>query len=643
MRPIHRHIHFDFHTMPGIYDFNKEWDPAIFAQRLADAHVDYINFAAECNLGFSYYKTKLGIPYPGMKGDMLGDIIRECHARGIGVTAYINIGLMHELAHRHPEWCRVNKEGSMTLSEDRVHNNFFRMMCYNSRGYHEHLLGVIKEICEYDIDGLFCDCMKFFPCHCKDCTDDMIRLGIDIEDEVAVTKFSETVLFKVGEEIKEIVGPDRYLFMNAMPYYEWRNINTHMEVECLPSYGGWGYDYLWPTAAIGRSCQKKSIHMTGRFQHEWGDFGGYKGKISIENDLYDGLCNNMIPSIGDHMHPAGLPEKDIYEDIGQIYEKLMKYEPYTEGAEFVADIGVLTDVSKVSRLAQYQGLGRMLAELKLSYNIVHVEADFSFYKLIILPDQLRISTEVAKKIERYIATGGKVLISGFSGLNEDESGFGLPEISASYLGKDMSNASYFEFVNVPEGSAVMKYEIYEEGILMRAMDEKDVRAWHVRPYFDKHWDGRHGYYYTPPKERSGCTAAMCNGKVAYICFRVFEAYYNSALLEHKRLVAQLIDELLPCPSVKVIKGVPSTARVTVTKTEEHTLLHVKVTFPEPRGKMNIVEEHGVLSAGAEVAVRGEYQNAYLLPGEIPVATRIEDGYTILTLGEITGYDMFMLK
>lgn len=643
MRQIHRHIHFDFHTMPGIDDFNKEWDPAIFAQRLADAHVDYINFAAECNLGFSYYKTKLGIPYPGMKGDMLGDIIRECHARGIGVTAYINIGLMHELAYRHPEWCRVNKEGSMTLSEDRVHNNFFRLMCYNSRGYHEHLLGVIKEICEYDIDGLFCDCVKFFPCHCKDCTDDMIRLGIDIEDEVAVSKFSETVLFKVGEEIKEIVGPDRYLFFNAMPYYEWRNIDTHMEIECLPSYGAWGYDYLWPTAAIGRSCQKKSIYMTGRFQHEWGDFGGYKGKISIESDLYDGLCNNMIPSIGDHMHPAGLPEEDIYKDVGEIYEKLMKYEPYTEGAEFVADIAVLTEISKVSRITRYRGIGRMLAELKLSYNIVHVDADFDSYKLIILPDQLRITSELKKKIKRYIAKGGKVLISGFSGLNEDGSGFALDEIKASYLEEDKSNSSYFEFVNVPKDSATMSYETYEEGILMKAMNEKDVRAWHVRPYFDKHWDGRHGYFYTPPKERSGYTAAMCNGQVAYICFQVFAAYHNSALLEHKRLVAQLIDELLPCPSVKVIKGVPSTTRVTVTKTEEHTLLHVKVTFPEPRGKMNIVEEHGVLPAGAEVAVRGEYQNAYLLPGEIPVATRIEDGYTILTLGEITGYDMFMLK
>lgn len=643
MRPIHRHIHFDFHTLPGIDNFNQEWDAAAFAECLAEAHVDYINFTAECNLGFSYYNTKVGIPYPGMKGDMLGDVIRECHARGIGVTAYINVGLMHELAYRHPDWCRVNKEGSITLSEDRVYDNFFRMMCYNSRGYHDHLLEVIREICEYDIDGLFCDCMRFYPCHCKSCTDDMIRLGIDIEDEKAVENFSKKVMYKVAEEIKEIVGPDRYLFMNGMPYYEYRNIETHIEVECLPSYGYWGYDYLLPTAAIGRTCQNKSIYMTGRFQHGWGDFGGYKTKESIENDLYDGLCNNMIPSIGDHLHPARNLEKDIYKDVKDIYEKLMQYEPYTENAKFVADIGVLTDFSKAGKLDRYKGLGRMLAELKQSFDIVHIDADFKSYKLLILPDQLRISPSLAKRLEAYIAKGGKVLFTGFSGLKKDESGFALDAINASYEGADTSNTSYFDFVNVPKGSASMNWEMYKEGILMRAKHSEDVRAWHVKPYFDEHWDGRHGYYYTPPKERSGYTAAFCDGTVGYICFQVFEAYYESALREHKRLVAQIIDELLPRPLIKTVKGIPSTARVTLTETKEHSLLHVKVTYPETRGKMNIVEEHVVLPAGAEVAVRGEYQKAYLLPGETPVETRIENGYTIITLGEITGYDMFMLK
>ena len=95
--------------------------------------------------------------------------------------------------------------------------------------------------------------------------------------------------------------------------------------------------------------------------------------------------------------------------------------------------------------------------------------------------------------------------------------------------------------------------------------------------------------------------------------------------------------------VKVVSGIPSTARVTLTGTDDYSLLHVKVTFPEPRGKFDIVEEHVTLKKGAVVKVRGEYERVCLLPAETPIESRIEDGYTVVTLPEITGYDMFLLK
>ena len=96
MEKLKRALHIDFHTMPGIHDFMREIDPADFAETLSDAHITLVNVFAQCNIGFSYYKTDLGIPYPGMKGDMLPDIVRECHKRGIKVVEYINVGLNHE-------------------------------------------------------------------------------------------------------------------------------------------------------------------------------------------------------------------------------------------------------------------------------------------------------------------------------------------------------------------------------------------------------------------------------------------------------------------------------------------------------------------------------------------------------------------
>ena len=135
---------------------------------------------------------------------------------------------------------------------------------------------------------------------------------------------------------------------------------------------------------------------------------------------------------------------------------------------------------------------------------------------------------------------------------------------------------------------------------------------------------------------------MVCGAVGHICFNVFTAHNLVAIKEHKLLVKQLIDELLPEMLIKT-KKLPSTARVTLTGTDDYSLLHVKVTYPETRGKFTVVEDHVTQPAGAVVSVRGEYESFLLLPSETPVESKIENGRTIITLPQITGYDMFLLK
>jgi hypothetical protein len=636
VRKIHRAIHFDFHTMPGIHNFGRGFDAAVFAQRLADAHVDYINFFAHCNLGFAYYPTKLGIPYPTMRGDLFGDVLRECHKRHIGVTAYINVGLMHEQLRLHPEWCRMDKEGRI-YRDPEGSPNFFRTACYNNPGYRDFLLGLIREICTYDIDGLFCDCMHFFPCHCDQCTRDMAHEGVDMHDEKAVEDFSRRVMLRISREIKDIAGSNRYLYLNGMPYYEFRHLDTHAEIECLPSDGWWGYDYFGSHAAYARTIHDVCLYMTGRFQASWGDFGGYKGRASLENDVYDALCNAYIPSVGDHLHPAENINEQMYQDIGAIYERVKQYETYTEGARYCADIGVLT-ASTGPLGHEYAGLARMLGELKSGFNILNQAEDFSAYRLVILPEGLVVDDALAARLKAYLDAGGRILCTGTGGLTPDKRGFALPE-ALTYVGEDASNSSYFTFVNLPQGTADMPWSMYQEGILMTAKRDADVRARYVKPYFNKHWDGMHYYFYTPPERQTEHAAAAVTGGVGRICFGIFTAYFEAAMREHKLLVQQLIDELLPEPLIRIEKGVPSTARVTATGRDDYLLVHVKATFPEPRGKVAIVEEHVTLPAGAVLRLRGEHPSVVLLPVETPIDSRIEDGYTIITLPAITGYAM----
>ena len=137
MRPMKRAVHIDFHTMPHISDFQNNFDAADLAETLYQAKVDYVNVFARCNIGFSYYPTKLGTPYPYMTGDLLGDTIRECHKRNIGVTAYINAGLNHELLTERMDFMRVDGKGRV-YEENTVYNHYFRAPCFNT-GYRDYL------------------------------------------------------------------------------------------------------------------------------------------------------------------------------------------------------------------------------------------------------------------------------------------------------------------------------------------------------------------------------------------------------------------------------------------------------------------------------------------------------------------------
>ena len=56
-KKFRRALHFDFHTSPGVDNILGNFDAEKFAEQLNTAHIEYINVAARCNMGYSYYKT----------------------------------------------------------------------------------------------------------------------------------------------------------------------------------------------------------------------------------------------------------------------------------------------------------------------------------------------------------------------------------------------------------------------------------------------------------------------------------------------------------------------------------------------------------------------------------------------------------
>ena len=650
LKEIKRAVHFDFHTMPGIDNFGEKFDAAKFAEQMEEANVGYVNMFARCNIGFSYYPTKIGVQYPGLKINMLGDVVRECHKRNIGVAGYLNTSINHEIALRHPEWIILRTNGKCYDFETGGANGF-RSLCYNS-GYGDYFIEEIKEVLGEGVDGIFCDCYRAVPCRCAKCTELMSKEGFDPTDDNAVVKFSEITKDRFMNRIRKAVPKDKRLVISVVGPWKGKGINSHYEIECLPSQ--WGYDYFPAYVAFARTLYDTVVYMNGRFQICWGDFGGYKGKVSIENDFYDAIMNGAVPMLGDHLHPSELPENDVYRDIGELYGKIKKYEKWTDNTKYIAEIAILTDQNFLSQ--SIYGASRILSELKYTYDIVYTDCDFSKYRLVIIPDNIRFDDKLSKTISEYLKGGGKVISSGTSALIQNELKFALSEWSfepVSYIENsgvslisrgDAGFTTYFS-LNYQSDFAKMRYSEYETAMSMKAGDANTSLADEYRSYFDKSgWNGRHYIYYTPPKEATGNSVMAVNSQenVAHITFPIFLAYRKSSSSVYKDMIKVLLKRLVPENLIRT-DDMPSTSRITLTGNGDYKLLHVKVTYPEIRGGMGIVEEHTELIAGKTVAIKGEYREVCSLPDMLSVKSEIKDGYTIITLPQIIGYNMFLLK
>ena len=627
MRPMKRAVHIDFHTMPRITDFGTRFDAADLAQTLADANVDYVNVFARCNIGFSYYPTKLGTPYPYMTGDLLGDTIRECHKRNIGVTAYINAGLNHELLTERMDFMRVDGKGRV-YEDNPVYNHYFRAPCFNT-GYRDYLKQEVKEVLAYKPDGIFLDCMMPRSCYCPKCIKLMKAKGIDITNDDEVFAFSVATLYEVFAEMKELVPSDMRFYINSFPYEGTAPYCSHLELECLPTYR-WGYDFVAAQAPYHRNNAggKDLVYMTGRMVTCWGDFSGSKPDAALENDVYDALLYGFAPSIGDNMHPRDGLDKTLYRQVGKMFSFVKSLEPYTDNTKPAVEAAILRNKVTAANVrtpvsTADKGVARMMSELKLSYDVVNEDMDLSRYKLLILPDEIEITDKLAEKLQAF---DGAVLSTGSS-------------IRKNCIWDFVSD---FEKDTNDEGFYIFNNEVYGQKYCGIKMKSEYSISDYVEPYFNKEFDGFHGYFYVPPKDPAGYSAIARKGNRVHICFDVFKAYMEFGALFHRELITHFINELLPDRLIKAEK-LPSTSRASLRYGDGYALFQLKVTYPEHWGNRGIIDEHNVLPAGRTVGIKGEYKKAYALPEMTELEVSSENGYTFVKLPEITGYKAIMLK
>jgi len=590
----YRQIHLDFHYSPHIEGIAKGFNAESFAKTLVDANVEAITLFASCHHGWSYYDTKIGKRHPHLEFDLLRAQYLACLSVRVKVQIYLTAGVNNEEWESHPEWREIRADGTYPRIKD-VFSPGFKKLCLNS-GYVDLLCEQIAEVATLfpKAEGVFLDIINQGSCCCETCLSEMKKLRIDASDDAQRKDFSRHALtqyYKKTFKALRKINPKMGIFHNS-GHLKRGNRNdlkyfTHLELESLPT-GGWGYDHFPMSACYARNLDMSFSGMTGKFHTTWGEMGGFKHPNALLYECASMLAFGARCCIGDHPQPDANLDKSTYDTIGQVYHDVKKKEEWCKNSKHIADIAVLSIEAFCPQVSGREnaadtGATRVLLEEHFLFDIIDQGIDFTKYKMLILPDNIIIDDLLKSKLDQYINQGGKLLLTGNSGIDSD--GKFIFDVGAVCRGKSDFELDYIlpnpdlraDFVSAP---TVM----YKPAQRVEVTDGKSMGDIYV-PWFNRTWEHFSGHQHSPAKsEASGYACGVRKNSIIYLAHPVFSIYYQIGAVACRQYIAKALRSLLNVDE-SVRSNLPSTARLTLTEQmqEKRYVLHVLYANTIKRG------------------------------------------------------------
>ncbi len=582
-----RHVHLDFHTSPDIDGVGSRFDKKRFQEALKLGHVNFITLFSKCHHGWSYHPTEVGKMHPHLSFDLLRAQMDACKEIGVQTPVYLSAGVDTLAGPLHPEWRRISPEGSYSGWGWKPTEPGFHQMCFRGP-YLDYLCDQIREVCRNypDADGIFLDIINTAPCCCRYCQEWMAARGLDLrkpEDlEVCARDVLQTYYERTTAAAREL-NPAMPVFHNsgniAPGHRDILRFFSHLELESLPT-GGWGYDHYPLSAKYVQKLGLDFLGMTGKFQTSWGEFGGFKHPNALRYECAAMLAYGSKCSVGDQLHPDGEMDLSTYGVIGAAYQEVEKKEPWCDHVRNVADVGVLMECAQPGSAADRPtpadtGAGRMLLESHILFDMVDNESDFSEYRVLVLPDAVKIGPALKAKLDAYLARGGRLFLTGASGLDDDRKRF-LFDVGATTSGVSGFNPDYVlpkeglraDYLSTPN----VVYAASQRVTVTDGESLGDI----FDPYFNREYNHFCSHQHTPYRpEPSGYACGVRKGNVLYLAHPIFTVYFRKAAVTYREYAMRALRSLLG-PSTVEVEGLPSTGRVTLQdqSAEKRQILHL---------------------------------------------------------------------
>lgn len=596
----YRQIHLDFHTSEHIPGVGERFDKKQFIEALQVGHVNSVTVFAKCHHGWSYYPTQVGKPHPNLKKHLLPEMIEACRSADINVPVYFTVQWDELSAREHPEWRVVKAVNENFQSSDKDSSDLGQLragwhtLCVNQKGYLDYLEAHTLEVMKlYQVDGIFQDILLPWECVCEACLKTMRRDGLDPNKKEDRLQNHRNAIMAYYERMHKAVkgrDPEMRLFHNSGHIYKnerarWKFF-SHLELESLPT-GGWGYDHFPVSARYVNTLGMEYLGMTGKFHTTWGEFGGFKRPVALEYECLSMVALGARCSVGDQLHPDGEMDMGTYQTIGPAYARVAQIEAFAKGATPVSEIAILSAEGHLHHRpleSADMGAARFLNESQLMFDVIDNEGDFGKYKVLVLPDVITLEGATLEKIKAFLKRGGKLLMTGKSGLTPDLSAFAIP-FKATVTGESPYSPDYLMApASLHPDLPPSPFVVYERAMQVKSKGA-DVLATVRVPYFNRSWDHFCSHQHTPYKREvhEGYQGILQDGNVIYFSHPLCQAYFKSGQPLLKYAFMGALNRLLPEPQLTV--KAPSNTRVSLMEQKEkgRLVLHVLYAQTQLRG------------------------------------------------------------
>jgi hypothetical protein len=428
-----------------------DMDVDSYVQSVIDASVNVVLFSVGGQV--ANYPTELPFHFknPYMKGDLVGEAVKKLKENGIRVMARFDFSRLHEsIALENPDWLYVGTLGNHVNYNGMVHT------CINGDYQQKYGFDILKEaITAYPFDAIFFNMAGYVTgdysqvnhgiCQCENCKKrfrEMTGHTLPVRNDMSDPVYRKYEEFKTithtelnGRINKFIQDLDPNLVLTV---YQAADEGIRRSESGTPYTSGdyWNYDATENVKRVLGSFKNMSPFDT--YNHLKGmDYRHAAtppdiGRLFLPQQMFNGgaLGIYFIGHLENQYDRVFLPYfKDIYK-FHQTNEKLFtNLQPETR-------VALIQGTHQDNR-----GLMNLLIEEHIIFDLInassvggeHAPRPLEDYDAVILSNITNMDDELVSRIDEYVKNGGKLLATGFPGIN-DGTGESLDRIRLESLG-----------------------------------------------------------------------------------------------------------------------------------------------------------------------------------------------------------------